>query len=36
MDMMEKQGIISEARGSKPREVLISEQDLETIQESGM
>lgn len=36
MDMMEKQGIISEARGSKPREVLISEQDLETIQESGI
>ncbi|UAL51361.1 DNA translocase FtsK [Metabacillus dongyingensis] len=36
MDMMEKQGIISEARGSKPREILISEQDLETIQESGM
>jgi S-DNA-T family DNA segregation ATPase FtsK/SpoIIIE len=36
MDMMEKQGIISEARGSKPREVLITEEDLEIIQESGM
>lgn len=36
MDMMEKQGIISEARGSKPREVLITEQDLESIQERSV
>jgi DNA segregation ATPase FtsK/SpoIIIE, S-DNA-T family len=28
VDMMEAQGIISEARGSKPREVLITENDL--------
>lgn len=34
IDMMEEQGIISEARGSKPREVLISEEELSTIQES--
>jgi DNA segregation ATPase FtsK/SpoIIIE, S-DNA-T family len=31
IDMMEQHGIISEAKGSKPRDVLISEQDLETI-----
>ncbi|KEZ51370.1 DNA translocase FtsK [Metabacillus indicus] len=36
MDMMEKQGIISEARGSKPREVLITEQDLESMQERSV
>jgi S-DNA-T family DNA segregation ATPase FtsK/SpoIIIE len=36
MDMMEKQGIISEARGSKPREVLITEHDLESIQERSV
>ncbi|NHM33090.1 DNA translocase FtsK [Bacillus sp. C11] len=35
VDMMEKQGYISGARGSKPREVLISEADLESIQEAG-
>jgi S-DNA-T family DNA segregation ATPase FtsK/SpoIIIE len=28
MDMMQKQGIISESRGSKPRDVLISEEEL--------
>jgi S-DNA-T family DNA segregation ATPase FtsK/SpoIIIE len=27
--MMEQQGIISEAKGSKPRDVLISRDDLE-------
>ncbi|MFJ8264399.1 DNA translocase FtsK [Peribacillus asahii] len=29
VEMMEQQGIISESRGSKPREVLISEEELE-------
>jgi S-DNA-T family DNA segregation ATPase FtsK/SpoIIIE len=29
MEMMEQQGIISESRGSKPRDVLISEEELE-------
>ena len=29
IEMMEQQGIISESRGSKPREVLISEEELE-------
>ncbi|MFT4414956.1 DNA translocase FtsK [Fredinandcohnia humi] len=33
IDMMEEQGIISEARGSKPREVLITEEELANIQE---
>ncbi|KOP83771.1 DNA translocase FtsK [Cytobacillus solani] len=32
IDMMEKQGMISEARGSKPRDVLITEADLESVQ----
>lgn len=31
MEMMENNGIISEARGSKPRDVLISETELETL-----
>ncbi|MGX1263384.1 S-DNA-T family DNA segregation ATPase FtsK/SpoIIIE [Rossellomorea marisflavi] len=31
MEMMENNGIISEARGSKPRDVLISEAELETL-----
>ncbi|WP_299089218.1 DNA translocase FtsK [uncultured Metabacillus sp.] len=31
IDMMEEQGIISENRGSKPRDILISEEELETI-----
>ena len=32
IDMMEQQGMISEARGSKPRDVLITEVDLESLQ----
>lgn len=32
IDMLEQQGFISEARGSKPRDVLISASDLEAIQ----
>lgn len=35
IDMMEGQGIISEARGSKPRDVLITEDDLTDIQSSS-
>ncbi len=34
IDMMEEQGIISENRGSKPRDILISEEELDSIQES--
>ncbi|MBM7701175.1 DNA segregation ATPase FtsK/SpoIIIE-like protein, partial [Bacillus iocasae] len=34
IDMMEEQGIISEARGSKPRDVLITEGDLQEIHSS--
>jgi DNA segregation ATPase FtsK/SpoIIIE, S-DNA-T family len=33
IDMMEKNGYISENRGSKPRDVLIGENDLQSIQE---
>jgi len=33
IDMMEEQGLISEARGSKPRDVLITESELELLQE---
>ncbi|MEH7239195.1 DNA translocase FtsK, partial [Bacillus sp. JJ1562] len=33
IDMMEEQGIISESRGSKPREVLITEEELSEIYE---
>ncbi|MCC3357991.1 DNA translocase FtsK [Bacillus sp. REN16] len=33
IDMMEEQGIISESRGSKPREVLITEEDLADLHE---
>ncbi|BDG37157.1 DNA translocase FtsK [Geobacillus sp. 44B] len=36
IEMMEQQGIISEARGSKPREVLISEDELANWQENSM
>ena len=36
IDMMEKQGFISEARGSKPRDVLITEVELETLQETSL
>lgn len=32
MEMMEQQGIISESRGSRPRDVLISEEELEFLQ----
>ncbi len=35
MDMLEKNGYITSANGSKPREVLISEADLEAIQEDS-
>ncbi|RHW40847.1 DNA translocase FtsK [Neobacillus notoginsengisoli] len=35
IDMMEVAGYISGARGSKPRDVLISETDLESIQAAG-
>ncbi|WP_412103421.1 DNA translocase FtsK [Rossellomorea aquimaris] len=31
MEMMENSGVISESRGSKPRDVLISESELETL-----
>ncbi|WP_078545034.1 DNA translocase FtsK [Litchfieldia alkalitelluris] len=34
IDMMEEQGIISEARGSKPREILISEEEMNNLQEN--
>lgn len=36
IDMMEDAGFISGARGSKPRDVLISEADLESFQEASM
>ncbi|WP_141433779.1 DNA translocase FtsK [Bacillus sp. 03113] len=35
IEMMEDQGFISEARGSKPREVLITESELESIQDTS-
>jgi S-DNA-T family DNA segregation ATPase FtsK/SpoIIIE len=35
MEMMEQHGYISSAKGSKPRDVLITEADLENIQETG-
>lgn len=35
IDMMEQQGIISESRGSKPREVLITVDDLEYLHETN-
>ncbi|PLR98277.1 DNA translocase FtsK [Bacillus sp. T33-2] len=35
IDMMEQHGFISEGRGSKPRDVLISAADLENIQETS-
>ncbi|WP_199880622.1 DNA translocase FtsK [Bacillus massiliglaciei] len=34
IELMEQQGIVSESRGSKPREVLITESDLEFLFES--
>ncbi|MBS2970055.1 DNA translocase FtsK [Metabacillus sp. KIGAM252] len=36
IDMMEEQGIISEAKGSRPRDILISEDDLLSSQESNL
>ncbi|MCD7032722.1 DNA translocase FtsK [Metabacillus sp. GX 13764] len=36
IDLMEEQGIISEARGSKPRDILISGEDLLELQESNV
>ena len=36
IDIMEREGVLSEARGSKPREVLISVADLEAIQDSNV
>ncbi len=36
IEMMEEQGIISEARGSKPRDVLITEAELANLQENSM
>ncbi|WP_338777646.1 DNA translocase FtsK [Metabacillus sp. FJAT-52054] len=36
IDMMEEQGIISEAKGSRPRDILISEDDLLPGQESNL
>ncbi|RFU69773.1 DNA translocase FtsK [Bacillus sp. V59.32b] len=35
IEMMERQGILSESRGSKPRDVLISEEELEYILEKN-
>lgn len=35
IEMMEQQGIISESRGSKPRDVLISEDDLDYLNETN-
>jgi DNA segregation ATPase FtsK/SpoIIIE, S-DNA-T family len=35
IDMMEQQGFISEPKGSKPRDVLITEEELEQIQETS-
>jgi S-DNA-T family DNA segregation ATPase FtsK/SpoIIIE len=34
MEMMEEQGVISGSRGSRPRDVLISEEDLHSIKDS--
>ncbi|ANB62130.1 DNA translocase FtsK [Anoxybacteroides amylolyticum] len=36
IEMMEEQGIISEARGSKPRDVLITEEELVQLQENSV
>lgn len=35
IDMMEQQGFISEGRGSKPREVHLTEEELETLQDTS-
>lgn len=36
IEMMERQGIVSEARGSKPRDVLITEEELEFLQDKSL
>lgn len=36
IEMMEEHGIVSEARGSKPRDVLITEEELANLQENSM
>ncbi|MBP3038892.1 DNA translocase FtsK [Bacillaceae bacterium Marseille-Q3522] len=36
IDLMEEQGYISEAKGSKPRDVLLSESDLESILDENL
>ncbi|PPA71673.1 DNA translocase FtsK [Jeotgalibacillus proteolyticus] len=35
IDLMEKQGWISEAKGSKPRDVLMTNEDLQSLQDTG-
>jgi S-DNA-T family DNA segregation ATPase FtsK/SpoIIIE len=35
MDMLESNGFITSANGSKPREVLITVADLESLQDTG-
>jgi len=35
MDLMEEHGIISEPKGSKPRDVLVTEEDIEALKENG-
>ncbi|MCG6176872.1 hypothetical protein JEG43_02225, partial [Anoxybacillus sp. LAT_35] len=34
IEMMEQRGIVSAPKGSKPRDVLIDEQDLEQLQDT--
>ncbi len=36
MDLMEEQGIISESKGSKPRDVLVTEDELHMLKESSI
>ncbi|MEK3798201.1 DNA translocase FtsK [Peribacillus sp. FSL H8-0477] len=36
IEMMERQGIVSESRGSKPRDVLITEEELEFLQDKSL
>ena len=36
IDLMEHQGFISESKGSKPRDILITEEELETIHETSI
>nr|WP_051086248.1 DNA translocase FtsK [Heyndrickxia acidiproducens] len=35
VDMMEQQGIVSEAKGSKPRDILMSKNEFQKLQETG-